>query len=142
MFFQPLVYQIHILLGWINPRVAKVRNMWKTIRDRKEKVASFGNFFMPTKVLPSELVDPAIENLFFRATGKIPFLVCQRDFWQLVIHGPIGSKPQGQFNHYCVLPAPLTGSILVSAFRMSAARILSVFVPLFNWLMRAFCSGV
>ena len=54
---------------------------------------------MHTKVLPSKLVDPAIENLFFRATGKIPFLVCQRDFWQLVIwHGPIGSNPFCQFN--------------------------------------------
>ena len=48
------------------------------VRERKEHVAGFGDSLAPLEVLPSELVDPAIENLVFRATGEIPILLLQR----------------------------------------------------------------
>ncbi|MDP6128770.1 MAG: hypothetical protein QGH77_04110, partial [Planctomycetota bacterium] len=64
---------------------------------------------MPPMVLSGELINPAIEQLIFGTAGKIPFHIGQRDFWQLVIwHGPIGSKPQGQFNLYCIVAAELS----------------------------------
>ena len=78
MLVEPLADQFHVLLARVHPRGAQVRRAWETVRDRKEYVARFGDSLVPSEVLPSELVDPAIENLVFRATGEVPILLPQR----------------------------------------------------------------
>ncbi|MCP4950622.1 MAG: hypothetical protein GY922_02090 [Proteobacteria bacterium] len=84
-----------VLLAWGYSRNAQIRRAGEVCTGGKQNAPSRWNAAMPPMVFSGELIHPAIKQLANRATGKIPFFVSQRDFRQLVIHGPIGSKADG-----------------------------------------------